>query len=267
MSPPDIPRIRSQMQLAKCQGSPLFCPPPSLKSLQRKKNLDLQPKCSGFKSDNAVLTGSESGLSRLIIFRVTTKLFVQCELQTERLPILSRQLWGHPPPRVPYFQPVFGRDDMASCQCYGEEGRSHGLLLRLRNRSWAKLLPPGSQGEIFRGKALLHSFLQKNRYVSWEAKKFDHLVANQWESLYANAKSGQLVGDVTISFYDLIMSLPLKRPAPDCSSYRQDNSPQAEHLLDCSWSVGTKVSAVQVTESRKTWSDEHGKRNPAKAQG
>lgn len=84
------------------------------------------------------------------------------------------------------------------------------------------------------------------------SKKIDHCVVNQWESLYANAKSGQFVDDVTIPFYDLIMSLPLKRPALDCSSYREENSPQVEHLLDCSWSVGTKVSAVQVTESRKT---------------
>lgn len=66
------------------------------------------------------------------------------------------------------------------------------------------------------------------------------------------ARSGHFVNDVTIPSANPTIPLPLKRPTLDCSPCREKNSSQAEHLLlDCSWSVGTKVATVQVTTYRK----------------
>lgn len=65
------------------------------------------------------------------------------------------------------------------------------------------------------------------------------------------ARSGHIVSDVTIPSANPTIPPPLKRPTLDCNSCREKNSSQAEHLLDCSWSVGTKVATVQVTKYRK----------------
>lgn len=53
---------------------------PSFHFFRETKDSDSELKCLGFKLDNFVLTGTKSQLSQLIIFRVTTKPFVQSAL-------------------------------------------------------------------------------------------------------------------------------------------------------------------------------------------
>uniref|UniRef100_A0A8P0ST75 High mobility group protein B4 n=2 Tax=Canis lupus familiaris TaxID=9615 RepID=A0A8P0ST75_CANLF len=57
----------------------------------------------------------------------------------------------------------------------------------------------------------------------------------QPSSRSSRAPVPQAGNDVTVPSSDSTMPPALKRPTPDCSSCREKNSPQAEHLLDCSW--------------------------------
>lgn len=91
--PPKELRIhifKNSSVIKKLPGSP-----PSLPSkiFRETKESDSEPKSLGFKLDNFVLTGTESQLSSLIIFKSLLKPFVQQALprsrQTESLHILS----------------------------------------------------------------------------------------------------------------------------------------------------------------------------------
>lgn len=71
--PPKELRIhifKNSSVIKKLPGSP---PPVLSKIFRETKESDSEPKSLGFKLDNFVLTGTESQLSPLIIFRVTTK--------------------------------------------------------------------------------------------------------------------------------------------------------------------------------------------------
>lgn len=62
--------FKNSSVIKKLLGSPPSFPS---KIFRETKKSDSEPKSLGFKLDNFVLTGTESQLSSLIIFRVTTK--------------------------------------------------------------------------------------------------------------------------------------------------------------------------------------------------